>query len=182
MTLSSTYHVLLNLNCFFCSYKVIWLVVLYTHLNSHSTIFSVPCFTAYLTLPSLLGTRFSWFPTDDYFIQYQNRHTDNFGKFPISILPKKIKKKQKTKNKIKDRWLPRKHNGPHLSGPSLRQRPLPSSGAVLDVAGGGERDESQDAQGGQGVRHRCWLVVGERGRTCYVLLMTDDWCPDSPHL
>lgn len=55
----------------------------------------------------------------------------------------------------------RKDNGPHLS-PSLRQSPFPSSGAVLDVTGGGEREESQDAQWEQGVMHRCWFFRDER--------------------
>lgn len=51
----------------------------------------------------------------------------------------------------------RNDHGPHLSYPSLRQRSFPSSGAVLDVTGGWEGEESQDAQGQQGVRHSCWF-------------------------
>lgn len=54
-------------------------------------------------------------------------------------------------SKESERWYP------HLSYSSLRQRSLPSSGAVLDVAGGGQGEESQDAQGEHGARHRCWV-------------------------
>lgn len=49
------------------------------------------------------------------------------------------------------------NSGPHLSDPTLRQRPFPSPGAILDVAGGGEGEESQDAQGEQGLMHGCWF-------------------------
>ncbi len=68
------------------------------------------------------------------------------------------RKKNKTKH-IKERYfsLKRRDNGPYLSDPSLRQRSFASSGAVLDVTGGGEGEKSQDAQREQGVRHRCWL-------------------------
>lgn len=47
----------------------------------------------------------------------------------------------------------------HLSDPSLRQCSLPSSGAVLDVTGGGQSEESQGAQAEQGGMHRCRLSV-----------------------
>lgn len=45
---------------------------------------------------------------------------------------------------------------PHLSDPGLRQRSLPSSGAVLDVTGGGESEESQEGQEERGMRHGSW--------------------------
>lgn len=44
----------------------------------------------------------------------------------------------------------------HLSDSSLRQRSFASSGAVLDVAGGGDGEQSQEAQREQRVRHCCW--------------------------
>lgn len=56
----------------------------------------------------------------------------------------------------------RKDNGPNLSDPSLRQRSFPSSRAVLDVTGGGERDKSQDAQEERRVRHGCWFLDERR--------------------
>lgn len=45
---------------------------------------------------------------------------------------------------------------PNLSGPGVRQRPFPSSGAVLDVTGGGESEESQQGQEERGLRHGSW--------------------------
>ena len=54
----------------------------------------------------------------------------------------------------------------HLSDASVRQRSLPPPGAVLDIAGGGEGEEPQDAQGEHGVRHGCcWWSVGWALRT-----------------
>lgn len=72
------------------------------------------------------------------------------GKISNPKLPKDLKKDDFPKEDRKD-------NGPNLSDPSLRQRSFPSSGAVLDVTGGGEGEESQDAQEEQRVRHRCWF-------------------------
>lgn len=51
---------------------------------------------------------------------------------------------------------------PNLSDRGLRQRSFPSSGAVLDVAGGGESEESQKGQEERGVRHGSWSVYEHR--------------------
>lgn len=51
---------------------------------------------------------------------------------------------------------------PNLSGGALRQRSLPSPGAVLDVAGGGESEEPQQGQQEGGLRHGSWSVYEHR--------------------
>lgn len=51
---------------------------------------------------------------------------------------------------------------PNLSDGALRQRSLPSPGAVLDVAGGGESEEPQQGQQEGGLRHGSWSVYEHR--------------------